>query len=198
MLIASNAFGAVIRGTALGIADTTPDFWSIEYIANTGTKSVTEVELTLPNPGSFDFDGVGNYGNHTDPAFSNASTGISASDISFVFGGVHPPSLLIVFAPGSFGPGDEVRFAAGIDGFGSQLGGAVGAFGGTQLRVVLDGGSTGSAQIVTDTSVSSTGSVAIAGTAIPEPSFGNCSILAAFAIAACSGRLRKGAPRGGY
>jgi hypothetical protein len=191
MFLALNASGAVIRGSATGIADITPDFWSIEYLSGTGTQSVAQVELTLPGPGFFDFDGTGNYNNHTSPIFSSTSTGLAASDVTFTFAGVHPSSLFIDFAPGSFQAGDELRFAAGLDGLGSQLGGAVGAYGGTQLRVTFDDGSSGSALLVTNTSVNSTGFLDTADTPVPEPSTG----LLAIGIACAMGIFSRRASR---
>lgn len=175
---------ATVQGSAGGFADSTPGFWEIGFLSGNPGESISTVTLQMPGPGYFDLDGVDNYANQVVPVVNMAGiSGVTASDVAFSFVGMQPTQLDIIFAPGSFAVGDRLQFAASIDGMGSELGGAVGAFGGTTMTVTLFDGRTGSGQIVTNTSLTSVGTVQIPDSQIPEP--GTFSfILAGFAIAA--------------
>ena len=94
---------------------------------------------------------------------------------------MHPTSLTLAFAPGAFSPGDRIQFAADVDGLESELGGAVGAYGGVEIAVMLADGRTRSAHLTTDTSVRSAGTLVIPSAAIPEP--GTFTLLAARILA---------------
>jgi len=56
--------------------------------------------MQIPDPGFFDFDGIGNYANQTAPIFDVASSlGLNGSDVLFTFVGVNPQVLNIPYGP---------------------------------------------------------------------------------------------------
>ena len=171
LLITASLNAAHISAFAAGFADTTPGFWGVEYLVGPpDDAAIASVTLRMPTPGLFDFDGGAGPGGPTAPSFDAASSvGLTAMDVSFLFSGVHPSEVTLQFAPGSFVQGDRVQFGADIDGLGSKLGGALGAYGGVQISVVLEDGRTGTANFTTDTSVNSGAIVQISPTAVPEP-----------------------------
>lgn len=185
MTFAAGLDAAAISSFAAGFADSTAGFWGIEFVAGAAGDRIASATLRMPGPGFFDLDGVGNYANQTAPIFDAvSSSGLTAGDVFFTFSGVHPTVINIAFAAGAFAPGDRLQFAADIDGLGSKLGGAVGAYGGTQLTITLEDGRLGSANLTTDTSVASRANLQI--DAVPEPGtflpllggIGLCAILA--------------------
>jgi hypothetical protein len=171
LLFASKIDAARISASSAGFADSTAGFWRIEYSGDQSDHAaIASVTLRMPGPGFFDFDGFGNYAGQTAPIFDDVSSfGLNAAEVSFEFSGVHPSEITLQFAPGSFTQGDRVHFTADIDGLGSNLGGALGAYEGLEMSVVLTDGRAGSARFTTDTSVSSGASLEISPAAIPEP-----------------------------
>lgn len=162
--------GAAISASSAGFADTTPGFWAIHFLTGAADERIASVTLTMPGTGFFDLDGEDNFEGQTAPVFHTAgSTGLQPAEVSFVFSGVHPPMLRLDFLPDSFAPGDRLEFAADVDGLGSHLGGALGAFEGLLIAVTLEDARTGYANFVTDTSVRSFADVEIAQTPVPEP-----------------------------
>ena len=160
---------AVIHGFAAGFANSTPGFWGIEFRNGSAAERVQSVSLSMPGPGYFDLDGVGNYMNQTAPIFDPVSSlGLSAGDVTFSFTGSNPISLDLHFATGAFAAEDRIQFAADIDGLGSKLGGALGAYGGVQFVVRLDDSRMGIANFSTKTSVLSESNVDIGLVVVPE------------------------------
>ncbi len=184
---ASNLNAATISSFAAGFSNETPGFWGIAFLPGAPDDRIASVTLHMPGPGFFDFDGVGNYANQTASIFdAGSSSGLSPDEVSFSFTGMHPRALAIRFAPAAFAPGDRLQFAADIDGLGSKLGGALGAYGGTQITVTLGDGRTGAAHLSTDTSVASRTTLEIASTSVPEPA--TLSSLIAGGVALCAMR----------
>lgn len=167
-LVPCNA--AIITADALGNAGFSPDFHGVQYVSGAPGVSIDSISYQLPF-GFFDFDGIDNFANQTAPILHLPSlVGIVASDIHFAFIGDHPTTLTVNFTSGSFSPGDSFRFAADLDGMGSDLGGVIGAGGGTLISVLLSNGQSGSAHFSTDTSVASLATVNIPDSNVPEPS----------------------------
>jgi hypothetical protein len=161
---------ATIRGFSAGFANSTPGFWGIEFQNGSAAERIQSISLTMPGPGFFDLDGIGNYQNQTAPIFDPASSaGLNSGDLAFSFAGSDPITLNLQFAPGTFAPGDRIQFAADIGGLGSKLGGALGAYGGVSIAVRLEDGRTGTANFSTNTSVQSQVIVDIAAAPVPEP-----------------------------
>lgn len=179
LLMAADLHAASLSAFAEGFSDTTPGFWGVEFLPGDSDARVQSITLELPSPAFFDFE--------TSPILDVGTTsGLAAGDVSFSFSGADPVTLGIAFLPGAFAPGDRLQFAASIDGLGSQLGGALGAFGGVRITVRLADGRTGSSNFVTETSIRSGAEVDIAGTAIPEPNA--FSLLVAGGLVLCAKR----------
>src|SRR5205085_2669847 len=135
---------------------------------------------------------VGNYLNQTAPIFDPASSlGLTSGDVSFSFIGGTPTTLDLQFASGAFAPGDRLQFAADIDGLGSKLGGALGAFGGLQITLRLADGRTVAANFVTETSVLSRVTATIAPNAVPEPGTSYLVLCGVLVFGLIRGRFRK-------
>jgi len=163
--VVASAEAASIVATTGGFADTTPDFYRVDYQAGDPGSSIRSVTFTLP-AGFFDFDGDTSFMNATAPVLDLPSlSGLTPSQITFRFTGTHPQSLSVDFAPGSFGVGDSFRFGADVDDLGSKLGGVFGA--GATFAATLESGLAGSTPFRTDTSVHSTASLVIP---VPAPS----------------------------
>jgi hypothetical protein len=101
---------------------TGPDYYGVHYQPG-GTSFIQSVTFDISGDpdGFFDFDGADNFGNATAPVLSGITVGLTAGDITFSFsnfvGGnpAHPQVLTATFAPGAFGPGDSLHFAADTD-----------------------------------------------------------------------------------
>jgi hypothetical protein len=164
----SPAMAATILVRTAGFADTTPDFYHVEFQGGGPGSSIASVTFTLSS-GFFDFDGETSFMDATAPVLHLPSlSGLTSADITFSFAGDHPTSLTASFTPGSFGVGDSFRFAADADNLGSKLGGVFGA--GATVAVTLASGLSGSAPFRTNTSVDSLATVTIDDPGvIPEP-----------------------------
>src|SRR5436190_19790091 len=169
-MISATANAATISSFSGGFANSTPGFWGIEFQSGDASDRLVSATFQMPGPGFFDLDGAGNFQNQTAPIFDPVSSlGLTAGDVSFSFIGGNPTTLNLLFGSGAFAPGDRLQFAADIDGLGSKLGGALGAFGGLQITLRLADGRTVAANFVTETSVLSRVTVAVAPDAVPEP-----------------------------
>ena len=172
-----------INASATGLANEMPRFWGIEWAAGSPQERIASVVLEMAGPGFFDFDGAGNYQNQTAPIVdAGSSLGLTAGDVSFLFDGVNPSLLRIAFAPAAFAPGDRLQFAADIDGLGSDLGGALGAYGGVRVTVNLADSRTGVANFRTDTSLKSNSVVELAPLTVPERGGTFCLLLSVVLI----------------
>src|SRR4051812_10959809 len=106
-LTAPHSHAATIYSFAGGFASSTAGFWGIEFRAGGAGDRISSIRMQIPDPGFFDFDGSGNYGNQTAPIFdATSSLGLTASDVLFSFVGVNPQILNIQFASGAFAAGD--------------------------------------------------------------------------------------------
>jgi hypothetical protein len=154
--------GTILADTAGADNYTTSNFYGVRNLtAGLFIQSVT-FNITADADGFFDFDGAGNFGGLTAPAIGTL-VGLVAGDISFIpsnfVGGdnAHPAVLTINFAPGSFGPGDSMRFSADTDFFISDpTPGGVFGQGGAIFSAVLESGQFGSTpfiEIISDASV---------------------------------------------
>ncbi len=159
----SSARAATIVARTAGFADSTPDFYHVDFLAGDPGSSIGSVIFTLPS-GFFDLDGETNFMNATAPVVHSPSlSGLTSADITFSFAGTHPGSLTVNFAPGTCGVGDSFRFAADVDDLGSKLGGVFGA--GATFAATLSSGLSASAPFRTNTSVDSSATLTI----VPEP-----------------------------
>ena len=169
-MVTANLNASTISSFAGGFSNSTPGFWGIEFLSGEAGDRVVSATFEMPGPGFFDLDGVGNYLNQTAPIFDPASSvGLTASDVAFGFSGENPTTLNMQFDSGAFAPGDRLQFAADIDGLGSKLGGALGAYGGLHLTLVLSDGRILTGNFLTETSVLSRITVEIAPNSVPEP-----------------------------
>jgi hypothetical protein len=158
-----SADAALIMADTAGADNyTTADFYGVRNLsAESFIQSVT-FDITADADAFFDFDGSASFNNATAPVIG-ALAGLAAGDISFAFsnfvGGIpsNPAVVTFTFAPGSFGPGDSLRFSADTDWFVSDPapGGAFGQ-GGAIFSAILESGQSGSTafiKLITDASV---------------------------------------------
>jgi PEP-CTERM motif len=167
--LAGRADAAVITADTTGADNfTTADFYGVSFDSGAGFIQSVTYDLTVDSDAFFDFDGSTSFADAVAPVLGTL-VGLSAGDISFSFTGVHPTSLTINFAAGSFSAGDSLRFAADTDFlFSDPAPGTVFGAAGVPFSVVLEGGAAGSDVF----EVARAGSIAvvqIGETATPEP-----------------------------
>jgi hypothetical protein len=119
---AAPAGAQVIEGETAGednLAD--PRYYGVAFLAGGPAGSfVSSVsfDISADIDGTFDLDGSGNFGGATEPVVQASSlVGLAPGDITWSFSGTQPNVITAHFAPGSFGVGDEFRFACETDQF---------------------------------------------------------------------------------
>lgn len=142
---------AVVAYTAGADTFTTPGLWGVHFAGGPGFVQSVSFDLSVDTDAFFDFDGSSGYWDAVHPVLSGLD-GILWVDITFSYsafvGGSpsHPSLLTLNFAPGSFGPGDTLRFGADTDLFVSDP--APGGVFGTAhvpFSVVMENGAAGTA-----------------------------------------------------
>jgi hypothetical protein len=167
----------VMADTAGADTFTTTDYYGVRNLsAGSFIRSIT-FDITADADAFFDFDGSTSFNNAVAPVVG-ALVGLDAGDISFGFGNfiggnpAHPAVIEVFFAPGSFGPGDSLRFSADTDFFVSDPapGGVFGA-GGAVFSAVLESGQSGSVafiKLINDASVAPV-DIYTKSDSVPEP-----------------------------
>lgn len=136
----------VIEGDAIGednLAD--PRYYGVAFLSGGSAGNFVQsisYDISADIDGFFDLDGVTNFGNAVEPVVQVSSlVGLNAGDITWSFSGNHPNVITANFAPGSFGAGDEFRFACETDLFvADPCKGGNFSIGGAIFSVQLEGG----------------------------------------------------------
>lgn len=136
----------IIEGDTSGednLAD--PRYYGVAFLSGGSAGSFIEsvsFDISADIDGVFDLDGATNFGNSTEPVVQASSlVGLNAGDITWSFTGNQPNVITANFAAGSFGVGDEFRFACETDLFvADPCKGGNFSVGGAVFSVALEGG----------------------------------------------------------
>jgi len=149
----------------------TPEFYGIEFLSGSLGQFIQSVtyDVSVDSDAFFDFNGSSTYDDKHEPVLGTL-VGLISDDITFDFldpfedNSLHVRGLRFNFAPGSFGVGDSMRFAADTDFLVSDPApGSVFGNAGVPISATMFDGSFGSATFVL---VSSSRSET---TIVPEP-----------------------------
>jgi hypothetical protein len=167
---------------------TTADYYGVQFAAGPAGEYIQSVTYDLSVwPGAFfDFDGDASFNNATAPLLG-VLVGLTPADITWdLIAGSQPARLRFNFAPGTFGAGDWLRFAADTDYLVSDPApGGVYGQAHVPLTVTLYGGFSNTTPFVQYNSQLST----LAMTVTPEPI--TLSLLALAVVAAMRRRMPK-------
>lgn len=117
---AAPAGAQIIEADASGEENLTdPRYYGVSFLSAGPTGDFVEsvsFDISADIDGVFDLDGVTNFGNALEPVVQVSSlVGLAPGDITWSFSGNQPNVITANFAPGSFGVGDEFRFACETD-----------------------------------------------------------------------------------
>lgn len=148
LLLAGSTPGVaqIIEGDAIGEDNLNdPRYYGVTFLsAGSAGNFVQSIsyDISADIDGVFDLDGATNFGNATEPVVQISSlVGLNAGDITWSFSGNQPNVITANFAPGSFGVGDEFRFACETDLFvADPCKGGNFSTGGAVFSVQLEGG----------------------------------------------------------